>query len=61
LGKIKEIKEEIIPDEIKQLVIERENARNEKDWAKSDDLRKKINSIGYEIKDTDTGSKISKI
>ena len=61
LDKIKEIKEEIIPEEVKQLAVERENARSGKDWAKSDELREKINSLGYEIKDTDEGSKISKI
>jgi len=55
------IKKEIVPEEIKQLVDEREKARAEKDWAKSDELRKKINSLGYEIKDTESGSKISKI
>lgn len=53
--------EKIIPEEIKQLSDKREIARKEKDWAKSDELRKKINSLGYEIKDTDTGAKISKI
>jgi len=55
------IKEEIIPDEVIKLVIEREVIRHEKDWAKSDELRIKINSLGYEIKDTESGSKISKI
>jgi len=55
------LKEEIIPDEIQKLVAEREIARQEKDWAKSDELRVKINSLGYEIKDTDSGSKVSKI
>lgn len=61
LDKIVEIKEEIIPDEIKQLATEREKVRADKDWAKSDELRNKINSLGYEIKDTETGTKISKI
>lgn len=55
------IKEEIIPQEIKELAKERENARVEKNWVKSDELREKINSLGYEIKDTESGSKISKI
>lgn len=59
LDKIKE--EVIIPDEIKKLADEREIARREKDWEKSDELRTKINSLGYEIKDTESSSKISKI
>lgn len=54
-------KEEIIPKEIQELVDEREKARQEKDWVKSDELRTKINSLDYEIKDTESGSKISKI
>jgi cysteinyl-tRNA synthetase len=55
------IKNGIIPEEINNLVREREKARQEKDWAKSDELRDKISSLGYEVKDTDSGSKISKI
>lgn len=47
--------------EVILLIKEREEARENKDWAKSDELRAKINSLGYEIKDTDSGSKISKI
>ncbi|MFA6251624.1 MAG: cysteine--tRNA ligase [Candidatus Paceibacterota bacterium] len=53
--------EEIISDEIIDLAKEREQARKDKDFKKSDELREKINSLGYEIKDTDSGSKISKI
>lgn len=49
-----------IPEEIKRLVQERESARLAKDFQKSDELRKIINEKGYEIKDTDGGSKISK-
>ena len=56
LDKTKE--EGTIPEEIKQLAKERETSRQEKNWAKSDELRKKINSLGYEIKDTETGFKI---
>jgi cysteinyl-tRNA synthetase len=55
------INEEIIPIEINKLAKEREVARDQKDWTKSDEIRKQINSLGYEIKDTENGSKISKI
>jgi len=55
------IKKEEIPEEITILVSSREEARKQKDWAKSDELRIKINELGYEIKDTGDGSKISKI
>jgi cysteinyl-tRNA synthetase len=55
------IEAEIIPDEILSLTKEREQARIDKDWARSDELRDKIKSLGYEVKDTDSGYKISKI
>ncbi|MEK7060085.1 MAG: cysteine--tRNA ligase [Patescibacteria group bacterium] len=57
----KNLKEEIIPEEIKKLVEEREEARKNKDFKKSDELRDKINSLGYEIKDSSDGYKINKI
>jgi len=55
------LKEEIIPEEILKLVSEREKARKNKDFKKSDELRKKINSFGYEVKDTSEGQKVSRI
>ena len=58
LNKIKRLS---IPKEIKKLTEEREEARLKKDWTKSDELREKIISLGYEIKDTESGPKISKI
>ncbi|MDQ5971456.1 MAG: cysteinyl-tRNA synthetase [Patescibacteria group bacterium] len=56
-----DLKEEVIPEEVTKLVVERENARQNKDWAMSDILRAKINTLGYEVKDTGEGSKVSKI
>lgn len=55
------LKNDIIPIDIEKIVQEREIARNNKDWAKSDEFREKINELGYEVKDTDMGYKISKI
>ena len=49
-----------IPEEIKKLAQEREEARHAKNFSKSDELRKEIEKKGYEIKDTDKGYKISK-
>jgi cysteinyl-tRNA synthetase len=57
----KKLKKGTVPKEIEKLAREREQARQNKDFQKSDELRTKINSLGYEIKDTDLGSKISKI
>lgn len=56
-----DLKEEKIPEEIMKLVEEREQARANKDFQKSDELRKKINDLGYEIKDTPEGQRVSRI
>ncbi|MFH1894475.1 MAG: cysteine--tRNA ligase [Patescibacteria group bacterium] len=50
-----------IPREIKNLAKEREKFRQEKNWQKSDELRQKIKSLGYEVKDTPSGPEIKKI
>ena len=47
--------------EIKKLASERLEARINKNWPKSDELRNKIKELGYEIKDIDEGYEISKI
>ena len=56
-----ELKEENIPGEIIKLAEERIKARKNKDYKKSDELRDKINSLGYEIKDTNGEYKVNKI
>ncbi|MCX6755115.1 MAG: cysteine--tRNA ligase [Candidatus Nomurabacteria bacterium] len=55
------LKEDNISDEVTAFAEEREQARKNKDFQKSDDLREKINSLGYEIKDIPEGYKIFKI
>lgn len=50
-----------IPEQVQQLLQERKVARQNKDFAKSDELRAKINALGYAIKDTKDGYEISKI
>ncbi len=55
----KNIKKEKIPEDILNIAREREEARKNKNWQKSDELRQKINSLGYEIKDLPEGSEIS--
>ncbi len=50
-----------IPNEIITLAEEREEARKNKDFKKSDELREKINSLGYEVKDLPGKYKIEKI
>jgi cysteinyl-tRNA synthetase len=48
------------PPEVLQLKAERDNARNAKDWAKSDVLRDKINALGWSVEDGENGSTIRK-
>lgn len=55
------LKELDIPEDVKQLVENRETARLNKDWNKSDELRDKIKELGYEVKDTESGPVISKL
>jgi cysteinyl-tRNA synthetase len=57
---LKEIKEEKIAEEIKDLAERRQLARETKDWEESDKLRDEINSRGYEIKDSKEGYLITK-
>lgn len=45
-----------IPAEIKKLAKIREQFRKAKNWQKSDELRKQIESKGYVVEDTETGS-----
>ncbi len=52
LDKVKAYK---IPAEIKKLAREREAARKKKDWTKSDELRKKIESLGWKVEDGTKG------
>jgi len=54
-------KEEEISNEVKELVEQRKQARNEKNWELSDQLRDKIKELGYNIKDSKEGMTIEKI
>ncbi len=55
------LKEEEIPEEVLKIAAARELARMGKDYAKSDELRKEINALGYEVKDAPEGQVIYKI
>jgi cysteinyl-tRNA synthetase len=45
---------------IQNLLLEREIARKNKNWQKSDELRDEIAKLGYKITDTDDGAKVVK-
>ena len=55
-------KEDInIPEEIKLILNERKDARKNKNFAKSDELRDKLKELGYIVKDTKDGQIIEKV
>ncbi len=54
-------KKEKISTAVQKLLTERAQARAVKDWKKSDELRKKIEELGYSIEDTSGGQKLCTI
>ncbi|MDE6059770.1 MAG: cysteine--tRNA ligase [Clostridia bacterium] len=52
---------EEIPAAVKAVAEERWNARLAKDWAKSDELREKLKSLGYAVKDSKEGYELTKL
>lgn len=55
LGRVTNI---VIPDEVLKLMQERDVARAEKDFAKSDELRNQIEKLGFKVKDTESGTQL---
>jgi len=49
-----------IPDEVAQLAQQREKARREKNWKHSDELRERISALGWEVRDTKDGPKLTR-
>lgn len=50
-----------IPEEIKELLTKREEARKTKNWAESDAIRNQIAEMGYKVEDYADGVKLEKI
>ncbi len=50
-----------IPADVQALVADRQRAREEKDWARSDELRAQIQALGYEIDDRAVGTRLRKV
>jgi cysteinyl-tRNA synthetase len=50
-----------IPSEVQTLVDQRAEARKAKDFAKSDELRKAIEALGWKVKDTAKGQELSPV
>lgn len=53
-----EIESETIPDEIKQLARQREEARKSKQFEEADRLRGEVEAKGYKLEDTDAGPRV---
>jgi len=56
-----EVEEVKIPENIEAIAKERENARKNKNWEKSDKLRDKLYELGWTIKDKKDKSKLQRI
>jgi cysteinyl-tRNA synthetase len=49
----------VVPAEVAQLAEQRWNARREKNWKRSDELRDQIFALGWEVRDTKDGQKLT--
>src|SRR5262249_6832078 len=49
----------VIPHEVTQLAQQRDIARREKNWKRSDELRQRISALGWEVRDTKDGVKLT--
>lgn len=56
-----EKEQEAVPDEIVKLAEKRKSFRDEKKWDEADGVRKQIESLGWEVKDTPAGFLLKKI
>jgi len=52
--------EAVVPPEATQLAQERDTARREKNWKRSDELRDRIFALGWEVRDTKDGQKLTR-
>ena len=55
---LESLKETHVPPEVRRLAEEREIARKNKEWKLSDELRKKVDGMGFRIEDTKEGYEI---
>ena len=61
LGLLSREAEEKLPEDIQALADARAQARREKNWARSDELRDALKAAGYLVEDTKQGQKITKV
>lgn len=58
---VKEVQSLDVPSEVAGLVNKREEFRKNRDWQKSDEMRKEIEAMGYKVSDFTDGVKVEKI
>jgi len=59
-GRLGQVAEDDIPDDVRALMNEREAARVAQNWAEADRLRDKAELMGYIIEDSSEGPKLTK-
>lgn len=50
-----------LPEQVENLLAQRREARQNKDWQKSDELRGAIEALGYQVKDSKQGTEVIKL
>jgi cysteinyl-tRNA synthetase len=50
----------VLPEEVAEIASRRADARAQKNWALSDELRDRITAMGYTVEDTAEGQKVKK-
>lgn len=55
-----DLDKETLPEEIITMMKDRDRARQNKDWSKADSIRDKLVNLGYNVKDTEYGTLVSK-
>ena len=48
-----------LPEDVLEIIKQRNIARENKDWNKSDELRDKLINLGYTVKDTKEGTSVT--
>jgi cysteinyl-tRNA synthetase len=54
-GLVESVANTELPEELAQMIADREQARESKDWARSDELRDKLAAAGVSLTDTPDG------
>lgn len=60
LGEASRVKYQV-SGKVKELVKKREKLRNQKKWKEADEVRKKVEKLGWKIEDSKKGSKLKKV